>query len=324
MSDPVNVVRLASGLTEVYRSRTGAQRIARDLFWGPERTTQLLTREFVRTPVEDLPWWPDGAAILDEARRALLIWSGGEESLDVPLRRVLLERMRCMWVDWDVQWCSSSDLERYLTGTAKWSEDAASHAVASDQEHRLASLSPSPNDGPWPVGRVLSLRREDGTLRFWSFGDLSHAPPAISEQELRPSRWRERLFGGLGDAELRLGHTPRAGTHVDLQKSTVEFWSAALLRCREEVEKLFPGFRVLDADDRFEVQLEACEGQLRFSAPDEQTLVGQWRACLCDEDPYDHLDRVTRTELFAEAEARWKAVGSARGARTNPWRRLAR
>jgi hypothetical protein len=233
-------------------------------FWGPDVAREFCERELDRTPtVEELGGTCDGAAIVDEVNRALLLWSAGDEELDVPLRRVLTRLMAGSWSGWNILSHRCRALVDYLVRRHGFDEAKAFRGFidGAGDEDFYHPLIARPVDAEKDHTGVLSARREDGSLSFFAT-DLDPNPPFAPLRRLHRSRWWGRSPTPSSFVVRRM---PWAGTHIDLAAHTIDYWSASLFGApRRGLADRAPGFNVQDHGDRFESQLDLCGGSLVF------------------------------------------------------------
>jgi hypothetical protein len=90
---------------DLYYSHWRANTLPTDLFWGPEYA-QAFVR--IQRPVDQDGWldtiWSEGGAVIDTARRTLLLYGGEDILYDVPLRRMYLELLQTVWANWTIRW----------------------------------------------------------------------------------------------------------------------------------------------------------------------------------------------------------------------------
>lgn len=95
----------------------------------------------------------------------------------------------------------------------------------------------------------ISVRNASGTLAFWPISVLRH---------------------DIG--------IPEVGLHIDRAARTVELWCVHWLPDHDRrLAHAWPGWQICWARDRFEAQLEATSGLLRFSEPSRDALVADIR-----------------------------------------------
>jgi hypothetical protein len=294
MSEPFNILLFADAGPRLFHARSSAQTLAHDLFWGRDAAHAFIETALHEGELDSFPGLLDGGAIIDEPRTTLLVWSDGEEAMDVPLRRIFMRLLAALWTGWEVRWASAEDLHRYLRDVRGWSESEAYAAFCPDHRYDLEDATPARTLPSWRTA-VLSLRRPGGKFRFYT--GRSEKPPIIARRKLE-SAW------STAPASVGLEVVPWSGTHIDLQAQTVEFWSAALLRMHEAFAERLPGFRVTDLGDAFERQVDLCEGRLLFPVPSEASLFEQWRSTLLAPSCCTHVPLQQRERLFAEASVR--------------------
>jgi hypothetical protein len=249
----------------------------KDLFWGPTHALAFVRAQ--RSSAEGAGWldekWAEGGAVIDTVRSRLLWWGGEDALYDIPRRRILFQLMDRTWAGWRVEWAYEgvADLADYVG----YPRDR----VLLPPSRCAPTLAP-PEEMGW-TDCVISARRSDSTLVFFPIPGDFVADLTVSDEFL------SRLETTRGYDALDLGQwlksLPFAGAHIDMPQREVTVWSA---RDAPDAPARFaaasPGWRVLWERDRFESQIELCEGKLAFPRIDRDELVREIRAQMLGSD----------------------------------------
>lgn len=257
MGQRCNLVIVQDGRSELYYSHWGANSLDRDLFWGPEASLAHIRAQV--SEAEGAAWlddkWAEGGAVLDVDRQRLT-WFGGEDILfELHLRRRLLELMRRSWGAWDVRWAF-----REIVDIAEAAGHPSSNVLTPKRRVSRLRLAPLPTDHAPPT--LFSVRLADGQLRFVAADFVSHADVGPIERIVEVAR------SPLGMTTCDLGgfdRHPQFGAHVEVASRAFTWWSCGgVVRGSERLLSTNPGWSVDWVGDRYEAQLEACEGNLRW------------------------------------------------------------
>jgi hypothetical protein len=266
-----NLLVIRDRRVELFYSHWRASTIPHDLFFGPAHAEAVIRAQ--RGEADGAHWlddvWAEGGAIVDHDQRVFLFFGGEDLQYDVRERRVMLALMAHPWRGWQVRWAHEgiadladhAGVPRAHVLVAETAEDAYRH-----------DLEP-PEEADWIDG-VVSARLDDGSIRL--FPTQVHRALLVHADAVRAACAR-----GRGEAHRRFDSLPSAGTHVDLVRGTIEIWHGApIAGAAGRFARHVPELRVIDHRDRFEAQLEACEGALGFDDPGEDFYVDKIRAAL--------------------------------------------
>ncbi len=104
MGQRANLIIVREGGYDLYYSHWAANRLDKDLFWGPAHALAFAraSAKHGRRCGMAREKWAEGGAVLHTVR-SRLVWSGGEDALyDVGRRRILLRLMGRVWRGWSV------------------------------------------------------------------------------------------------------------------------------------------------------------------------------------------------------------------------------
>lgn len=244
-----------------------ANTLPADLFWGPKWAEAFIRAQQPRGITEWLDEiWAEGGAVLDLDTRVLLFFGGEDIYGDIPLRRGFWSMMATPWEGWDVRWAHDGmvDLLRYVGDDIKMIlDDGLSVSDGSP------GLSP-PHEPSW-TDIVGAIRLERGNIRLFPLqGEvrdyLLHGASLLT------------AINDAGEAKINYAERstsfPHGGFWIDQAQRTIEFWSAGTFTAAvERVGERWPRWDVTWHRDRYEFQLERCEGLLQFPVPSRnQTL----------------------------------------------------
>lgn len=278
MGARANLVVVEGGAWALRYSHWAANRLLRDLFWGPDHGL-----EFARRQRRVDRWlderWCEGGAVLDRDARSLLLFGGPEDvAFDVELRAVYLDLLAAAWNGWRVGWAH----ERIVDLARAVGVDPG--LVLVDE---LAPRPGSPRQEEW-IETVVSVGDPEGLVRVFALtgqprGLLANGPALL-----------DRLAGlepGLPPLEEPL----EGGVHLVPHERRLEFWLAHHApAARERVEEAWPGWEVTWLRDHR-------DAALRLPARPDQDLVADLERLLLAEhrDPVGaaiSLQQVLRDE----------------------------
>ncbi len=292
MGQRANILLVRGESQDLFYCHWCANTLDEALFWGPERAVAFARRQ---EPVDKEGWldnvWAEGGAVIDEGRRALLLFGGEDILYDIPLRRVFLDLLGLVWEGWEVRWAHEGIAE--MADRAGLPRERVLDRKGLDRPRR--SLDP-PELDEW-TDLVGSVRLEDGRLRLFPLGGRADeyllAGPALlkvaqCEADRRPG-WLCRLLKsewcGVARERIDLGEWkcsfPNSGFHIDVPERAVEFWEAHdVPGAPELIASRWPDWRVVWLRDAYETQLERTGELLRFPARLPEELVENLRAVL--------------------------------------------
>lgn len=224
MGQRCNLFVLQDGVVDVHYDHWAANRLDRELFWGPD-----LAMEFVRgsDPViegarvgeisgEALldEVWAEGGALIDPGARRL-VWFGGEDILhDLHEHLVHLDLMRRAWRGWRVQWAAEG-----MTTFARALRIPECHVITRGIEGVGRLAMPSTEDGEILDPLLATAEAPGGTIGAMLSGEcegLAHHP-ATPEALIA-------LIGASPHAPFALAE-PVSGIHLDVSGRVLECWS---------------------------------------------------------------------------------------------------
>jgi hypothetical protein len=243
-----NYVEIKDGQWRIQYSHWGANEIARDIFWGPNRALGVVRG------CEPAESWLDevsceGAVLMDRDRHCLLFFAGGALEDNLPLRRIYLQMLAIMWLGWQIRWADNGlvDIARHV------GDDASKIIVRDDEFEKPASL-----------GRIRNLRRltarergiwftvcdDNGRLADNYFVDamqsLMLAGPVLVD------RFPTRLIDPIPPEDRVKG-----GAWIDAGRKELIFWRAD---AAPDLERRFgarwPGWSVRRQTEGWQTQLE--------------------------------------------------------------------
>ncbi len=267
MGQRANLIIVGDGGYDLFYSHWAANRLDKDLFWGPAHALAFVRAQ--RSRAEGAEWldekWAEGGAVIDTVRSRLLWWGGEDALYDVPRRRILFRLMERTWRGWHVEWAYEgiADLARYVG----YPRDRVLLPPS-----RCAPSLAAPKQIAW-TDCVISARRANGLVLFPTPGDV--ADLAVSDEFVS----RLETTQGFETLDLRQSQSlPVSGAHIDLLRREITVWSARTAPdATARLAAANPGWRVQWERDRFESQLELCDGKLTFPSPDRDQLVREIR-----------------------------------------------
>lgn len=249
MGQRANLLIIESGQRTLYYDHWCANRLERELFWGPEESARFARQ---REPVdEDGGWldevWCEGAAIVDFDRRVLLFFGGEDILFDARLRNVHLDLLRRQWEGWNVRWAA----EGIMSIADELGMPRASFA-------RKGDLDPAPfhviEEYPEYNDVLVTERVADGTFRLGRVAgraeNLLPGPGALeSLLESVPLRPRLEWTGAF----------PVGGVHLDrARRELTTWWADTTDGTRERMEAPWRGWTLHWQFDDFASHLRLC------------------------------------------------------------------
>jgi hypothetical protein len=272
-----NLILVEGSGYQLFYSHWCANTLPCDLFWGPKHAIAFVRAQRL---VDKSGWlddiWAEGGALIDLNLKKLLLYGGEEFLYDVPLRRTYLPLLAHVWNGWGVRWAHQGIVD--LAERVGYPRD---RVLTKDHRHStIASLAP-PEQKDW-TDLVASVHFGQGLLRFYPLtGDvasyLSNGPNLIDSFS---------ATGGYPQLYLDEWTTefPTGGFHLDIQAKRLDYWEARdAPNIGNHVAAAWPGWETVWQEDRYEIQLERAEGQLRFPVPDRQILLDRCRTILLQE-----------------------------------------
>lgn len=258
MGQRANLIVIRDGQWELYYDHWCANRLDRELFWGPQLATEFVQG---REPVDrDSGWlddvWCEGGAVIDHDQR-VLVWFGGEDIMGEPMERAVHARaMAHVWAGWEIRWARRGivDLATYVGVPT---EDMRS-ARGTDREYRGLSVdseNPDYNDVAVSIVDATGL----GALRMsGEIEDLEFGLGQLSELLEYPRS------DGVSFDDL-----PRFGVHLDVELRRFSLWAGNNTEADfGHLAAVWPGWEVVDLDDDFAQHLALANDTLRWPGPD--------------------------------------------------------
>lgn len=270
MGQRANFIIVQYGKYELFYSHWAANTLTSDLFWSPEYATAFIR---MQREVDKTGWlddvWAEGGAVVDWDNKVFLLFGGENLLWDVPLRRMYLQMLSCVWKDWTIKWAYEgiADIADYVSYPrskvlSKFQDEDSSY------EYNLAS----PEEKSWTdvVGSVIfhdgsiGLFPLSADIEFLLMSGLQLASKVENQRqftldELFLDEWIEEFLWG--------------GFHLDFTTKTLEFWIASeTADIVNRIEPYWSGWNIIFHRDCFEFQEERTKGKLRFPQPSHQTL----------------------------------------------------
>lgn len=245
MGNRANFIVVENDDWQLYYAHWAGCRMLDALIGGPElamRYVQSL-RPCPKSEWVD-PTWADGGALVDLDRRRLLFF-GDELMVEMPERRALLTVLADLWPGYEVGWAYDGTIELagYVGATLpKYTWDRRPNI-------RLAR----DRDG---LCHLVSVVDAAGELRMWPL--WWHLSKAWLGPELLD------MLPGRGVKKLVLNTIPEGGVHIDVNRKTVGAWQTAdTMGIFQALAEVWSGWQTECWEDRFENQLDRCQGALR-------------------------------------------------------------
>lgn len=263
MGQRANLVIVKQGGYDLYYSHWCANTLPGDLFWGPQHAISFIEAQ---TKVGNTDWlddiWAEGGVVVDEEKKVLLFFGGEEELRSIPYRRIFLKLMQKVWGNWEFRWANEGiiDIAEYV-GVPK------EVVLAGKEDDDLVGKSLAPPEEKNWLDTIVSIAFDDEeTLIFPLQGGIEvfllHGPELLQSCD--------RSFGYK---EFRVGEWTRdfpvSGFHLDLNDKQIDIWHAnTFSNIIQEMNELWPDWKVYQHNDRYEVQIEKTAGRLHFQEID--------------------------------------------------------
>ena len=288
MGQRANLIIVEKNKYALYYSHWCANTLPRDLFWGAEHAINFVR---IQREVDDSGWlddvWAEGAAVIDCDKMVLLLYGGEDVQYDVPLRRVYLEMLGRVWSKWEVRWAYEGIAE-----IADYVGYPRFKVLSEIKEDVASSLSP-PEEKDW-TDIVGSFRLNDGTLRLFPLeGEVESYLLAGTNllQQCHLANGEDTL---LLDEWIKDGF-PRGGFHIDLAEKTVDYWSAKdIPDIPNRIHAIWVGWNVTWHYDKYEHQLAATAGKLRFPHQSKELIQTHLRSILLGDYEKSPVDTILR------------------------------
>ncbi|MGA2496699.1 MAG: hypothetical protein ABSH20_03100, partial [Tepidisphaeraceae bacterium] len=217
MGQRANLILVENGQYRIFYSHWCAASMTRDFFWGPDWAKIFIS---VQEPCKDLldEIWAEGGAVLDRDARTLLLFGGEEEMSQVPVRRLYMALLRCVWKGWDVQWAQEGVAD--LADRIGYPQEKV--RCWDREELKKVVLEPRTLSG-W-ASVVGSARMPDGSIHLYPL------MARVLDYLWPGTRLLDAVVEYPGVPALNLGEStdthPAGGFHLDLIERVVEFWTA--------------------------------------------------------------------------------------------------
>ncbi len=279
---PAHIVVVDADGWRVYLDAEFGEFVFARLVAGPEVTSAHLATLFLEgssttagPPVRFTDWYTTGV-VIDETRRELRWFCSGSDvwSTSMLLRRLWLRLLAAMWPGWQIRWAyrGAEELAAYLepdryTLTREY-DFWATQPITLDTGDALLDDDEPLDRYRCGGGTLVTVRHPDATVRAWMIEDGSRGGhPAWAGQSLL-----DRL-PGEGWASARLA-VPSAGLHVDVAGRWVGIWTTTYIACLlGEIPRLWPGWRVVFWQDRYEEHAAAAGDAVEVAVCDERAAV---------------------------------------------------
>lgn len=272
MGSRANYLLIDKGVSVLWYSHWGAQSIVRDLFWGPE-----LAMAFVRCQQRTEEWlddvWCEGAALIDVAKKTVLLFGGEDIKYEPPLRRIYLELLRGPWSGWDIRW------------THEGLVDIAEYAGL-DRDKVLSGKDGNEGGVPGAAGEwtesVTSVLWEDGRMGLYRMNcdaayQVTHGSDLLNVLRAIDRRFGAAIWIGKKPAEhLVVRELQGGGLHLDVKEKGVDFWtSSPEPDISRRAVRHWPGWSVNWHFDRYEDHTTLTAQRLTFENENEDELLGR-------------------------------------------------
>lgn len=266
----------------LHYSHWGAQDLAREAFWGPQRAIALIeAQEQVQRDGLMDENFAEGGLMVDQGRRALVLFAPGIFGRHVALRRIYLDLLRATWHGWSVRWAAEGQAEiAEALGRSR-------ETVLSDiREPACSSIEYTPDDAEAPPETVVSAVQADGESRVWALESDVRGLLRMGEgliTDLDPENCGE----GLECAVPCTG-----GIHIDIPGQRVFAWGAApFANAQERIAQDWDGWSAIWWGDDFERHGET-SGALLLNPEPEQILRARLQEVLLSDDREDPIRRI--------------------------------
>ncbi len=257
MGQRANLVVVRDDQWQLYYDHWCANRLDRELFWGPQLATEFVQS---RGPVDRVSGWLDnvwceGGAVIDHDRRVLL-WFGGEDIMWDPVERSIHARaMAHVWAGWEIRWARGGvvDLASYVgvsTGSLRSDRSTGEYPGL-----RVDVENPSYNDV------AVSITDTSGIGALRAGGD-------VEDLELGAGQLPE-LLGHQRSNNITFDDLPRFGVHIELEPKRLALWTCNNTEADfGTLATVWPGWEIVDLDDDFQQHLRLAKGTLSWPTPD--------------------------------------------------------
>ncbi|MFC8717124.1 hypothetical protein [Kitasatospora sp. NPDC057198] len=252
MGDRANYVLLdgAGAVHGPYVDKYSAIGLDLALLAGPARTVERIRALGPGGHRQHGQYWLDdvfcqGAVLVDQPCRVLLLFAWEGPSTDPRLRAATLELLQEAWPGWELRWChdGNADLRRYLGLDPEAVRDRSLPPVT------LPVLTEEWEvDSEEPAVVVVTV----GTERCHLLADIGNHPAAEGPALL------QRLDGAADFSHCEVAAD--AGLHLDPERRTLGWWTLTNLPEPEAVPPRWPGWTVQRWDDDFSCHLAAAPG----------------------------------------------------------------
>lgn len=333
MGHRANLIIISDGNYELYYDHHCANSLDQCLFWGERYSVDFFRKHELQAKTAWLDTlWCEGGAIIDLDRKVLLFFGGEDILYKIPLREIYLQLLHHTWPGYKIRWAHNDiiDLAEYVGVPREEVINPASLKVGAPlkEETMLYTFSPvreaftfqsrvlRPADEPnqednvethfYPekicldeTEGVCSLTQRDGSILFYSME--SHG------MGLEILLGGERLLECLKKSQPRKpesiiysGGFPGCGIHIDLLKKELCFWWDSPLIEQDQLNDLWPGWKILPWEGNYTRQTEATNGKLQFPAKDIGQLLDSIEEIVC-RNTADSLSSALQTvEVFTK------------------------
>lgn len=270
--------------------------LSEPLFWGPEHAIAFIEQQQPCAPdqwLDDV--WAEGGAVVDTARRVLIIYGGEGLRYTIPLRRLYLELLRRTWQGWAVRWAERGivDMAEHV-GVPRAKVLVPEDYTDVSSELRTVELR--------DAGCVISARFEDGSLRIYSAANNANEYLAAGEHVvdwLRADPGQPALAWDDPGAEL-----PYGGLHFDIPTRQIAFWSPLELERLDDILASWPGWQIRWLGDRYEEHAALTDGRLRLVPPPEAQLIDELEKILLRENAFDGAQMILNMAAQHQSEGK--------------------
>jgi hypothetical protein len=217
LGERANYVLVRGGQWRLRYSHWGATEIARDIFWGPERTLSMIEGcEPASSWLDEV--WCEGAVMVDCDHERLLFFGGRALEHNLPLQNIYLRMIAHHWPGWEIRWAHNGilDIARYVGVDP-------GQIIVRDRDYekspKLGRLGNLRRLGPSERGVWFTVRDASGRLVDNYFKDVMQhlllAGPALID------RFPKRLIDPIPPEERVKG-----GAWIDVAQKELIFWRA--------------------------------------------------------------------------------------------------
>ena len=310
MGQRANLIIVQYGNYELFYSHWAANTLTSDLFWSPEFATA-----FIQTQQEvdkESGWldevWAEGGAVVDWDNKVFLLFGGEDVLWNVPLRRLYLKLIGCIWQGWTIKWAYEgiadiADYVNYPRSKVLAKQIVEPKIDSKPKRDNKCDLSP-PEEKSWAYA-IISVVFSDNSIGLFPLSsDMENL--LYSGSQLAREVVNQR---NLALKEIILGEWvedfPWGGIHLDLASHDLEFWLADdSIDIVKRIEQYWSDWNIVFHQDNFEFQELKTNNKLQFSKPSYQTLRKEIEETLMIEAHNSPVDGLLKFSELARQEGK--------------------